>query len=491
MVVVIGGGSAGLGVAWDLLLRQIPVTVVESGPMGRGTSGRFHGLLHSGARYAVVDPISAKQCRAENARLRHIAPSAIEAVEGYFVSVDEVGESYAQEWLNGAAAANIPVEEVSRDRVLEHLPGLTPDVRQSFRVHDAVLEGFKLLEMLTTNIRSRGGTVLQEASVTAVHTVNGRVSGVVVRADGENRVIPCDAVINAGGPWAFQVAQLFQDRLDMQLSSGLMMIYANRMVPHVVNRLAPPGDGDIFVPHGNTVILGTTEVPQNAADPVEPTRREAQYLQSLGAQLFPEIVRWRVLRAFTGVRPLFQGNALAPHSRVSRDFTVVDHGATVGFQGAFSIVGGKWTTFRLMAERTGDAVAAYLRVHVPSTTADVVLTPHETQKRQHTGALVCECETVGVGDLEPRLSEPLADWRTRTWWAMGPCQGTVCAHRGIALRIPHDGVLAALQDLREFRAERERGMRPVAWGDNARQWALNHAVTGQTLAEGAVRKIGD
>jgi glycerol-3-phosphate dehydrogenase len=284
------------------------------------------------------------------------------------------------------------------------------------------------------------------------------------------------------------VAQLFGEQIQMELSSGLMLIYANRMVPSIVNRLAPPGDGDIVVPHGHTVILGTTEVPQVDPAPPEATRESAEYLQSLGQEIFPEMDRWRVLRAFVGVRPLFEGNGVVPQSRVSRDFTVVDHGHHGGLQGAFSVMGGKWTTFRLMGERTADAVAQYLHVTSPSLSAQVVLQPLRDTD-DSVSPIICECENVSEAQILDELAEPFENWRTRTWFAMGPCQGAICAHRGALLRMAHWEGGGGFDDLKRLRQERERGVRPVAWGANARELAFSEALTQQTLAEGAAYDI--
>jgi glycerol-3-phosphate dehydrogenase len=82
-LLVIGGGATGLGIAWDASLRGIKTVLVEK---GEGTSGRYHGLLHSGGRYALSDPQSASDCASENKILREIASSAIEETGGYFVS---------------------------------------------------------------------------------------------------------------------------------------------------------------------------------------------------------------------------------------------------------------------------------------------------------------------------------------------------------------------------------------------------------------------
>ena len=84
-VLVIGGGATGLGIAWDLALRGISVILVEMGDLSSGTSGRYHGLLHSGARYVVSDPETARECMKENAILRRIVSRAIDETGGLFV----------------------------------------------------------------------------------------------------------------------------------------------------------------------------------------------------------------------------------------------------------------------------------------------------------------------------------------------------------------------------------------------------------------------
>ncbi|NMP22250.1 FAD-dependent oxidoreductase [Sulfobacillus harzensis] len=485
MVVVVGGGASGLGTAWDLLLRGIPVTVVEAEDIGRGTSGRFHGLLHSGGRYVVSDPRSARECREENDILRRIAPSAIEPTGGYFVGVGDQDTSYIDEWLKGADQAGIPVRPVSRKELEEKVPGIRRESHAAYFVPDGVLEGFTLLTLLKDNIEKAGGTILPNTRLEAVRHTNGRVSGVSVSTRNGVLDINCNVVVNAAGPWASDVAHLFDDGFSMQRAAGMMLIFANRMVPQVVNRLAPPGDGDIFVPHGETVILGTTDVPQDSPEAPVPTRAEARRLLALGSELFPAIESWRVLRAFCGVRPLFQKDVRDVKSRyVSRDFSVIDHGARHGLEGAFSLVGGKWTTYRLMAESVGDEVCMYLGVDTASITASTALSP-VNRPGPAGGPLVCECEGVTRDSLASRMDWSVDDWRTGTWFAMGPCQGTMCAHRAIALRTPRYGPEHTLGELARLREERDKGMWPVAWGDNAREAVFNRAVRFQTLAEEA------
>ena len=85
-VLVIGGGATGVGVAWDAALRGFDVVLVDRADLAEGTSGRFHGLLHSGGRYAVKDPRAAEECIAENRILRRVAADCIEDTGGLFVT---------------------------------------------------------------------------------------------------------------------------------------------------------------------------------------------------------------------------------------------------------------------------------------------------------------------------------------------------------------------------------------------------------------------
>src|SRR4030042_2340224 len=90
-VLIVGGGATGVGIARDLSLRRIPCLLIEKGDFTSGASGRNHGLLHSGSRYAVSDPEAAKECIGENRILKRIAPHCVEETEGLFVSLPEDG----------------------------------------------------------------------------------------------------------------------------------------------------------------------------------------------------------------------------------------------------------------------------------------------------------------------------------------------------------------------------------------------------------------
>jgi glycerol-3-phosphate dehydrogenase len=419
--------------------------------------------------------------------LRQIASDAVVATGGYFVKKFGDDDGFESRWLNQAEELAVPTHPVKVAELVDELPMLTRDIQRAHWVPDGVLEGFTMLSMLVQAIESRGSRLLDHTKAIRLRLDGDRVNGVEVEGTGGHRVLDCDAVVNTAGPWAGIVAHDWGLDIKVQPSYGLMLIFANRRMDKVVNRLKSPGDGDIFVPHQEVVILGTTDVAQPLPEAPEPSRAEAIRLMALGAELVPDLGSWRVLRGFTGVRPLYEPSGVTGESRtVSRDFAVLDHGEADGLLGAFSVLGGKWTTFRLMGEALGDRLAKALNVDNPSRSREVVIgrkhvrpLPPAPNAR---GALLCECEQVYEADLDEKASSQMQR-RFGTWFAMGPCQGTFCAHRVLGRELS----IGFADELSLLRREREHGLSVVGWGANARLIALEQSIAAQSLGEEARR----
>src|SRR5918912_21620 len=138
-VLVIGGGATGAGVARDAAMRGFDTVLVERKDLAEGTTGRFHGLLHSGGRYAVKDPPSAKECMDENRILRAIAADCIEDTGGFFVTVPGDDPGYPDQFVDGCHRAGIPVEEISTSTAVRAEPRLNPRIVRAFTVPDAAI----------------------------------------------------------------------------------------------------------------------------------------------------------------------------------------------------------------------------------------------------------------------------------------------------------------------------------------------------------------
>src|SRR2546430_14801121 len=133
-VVVIGGGSTGAGVLRDLALRGIDAILVEKGDLASGTTGRSHGLLHSGGRYCVNDEQAAIECVEEGRILRRIARSTVEDTGGYFVSVTEEDREWEPRFVEGCRRTGITCERISLDEARRREPALSQQGGTAFRV---------------------------------------------------------------------------------------------------------------------------------------------------------------------------------------------------------------------------------------------------------------------------------------------------------------------------------------------------------------------
>jgi len=375
-VVVIGGGSTGAGVLRDLALRGIAAILIEKGDLASGTTGRSHGLLHSGARYAVTDEQTARDCALEGKILRTIAANAIEDTGGFFISVTEQDEAWEPLFAAGCRRAGIAYERMTVGEARRREPELAAQVRSVFWVPgDARLDPHRLVLNNVESARRRGARILTHTEMFGFLRNSSRVNGVRVRdsATGEEGALGCQAVINAAGPWAGRVARLLDIEIDVVPVKGIMAVLSGRLVKTAISRCHRPGDGDIIVPASNETVLGTTA--ERVTDPEATTVEwsEVTRLIQEGAKMLRSVGPNRVLRAYAGVRPIYDPARMHEGRAVSRNFAVIDHEARDGVAGFTSVVGGKLTTYRLMAEHAVDLVAQRLGVPGECTTAQVPL----------------------------------------------------------------------------------------------------------------------
>ena len=509
-VLVIGGGVTGGGIAWDLALRGVRVVLAEMGDLATGTSGRYHGLLHSGGRYAVRDPESARECIDENRILRRIAPEAVEDTSGFFVLCPGDDEDYVEPWLAACAAAGIETRNVTLAEALKRERILNPRLAAVYEVPDGSCDSWDLLHALQKAAEDTGnGRFLTYHRVDAFHKDGNRITGARLTnlRTGEEVDVSCAYAVNAAGPWAAEVGALAGASFNMKLSRGAMLAFNLRWVNTVINKLRAPGDGDIFVPVGTVSVIGTTSVKTDDPGDIRVERWEIERILDECEAMTPGISKARILRSWGGVRPLYDPGPGGDGRGAKRTFAVLDHAETDGIEGFASIIGGKLTTFRLMAERISDTVCAHLGVTTLCTTATTPL-PSPTHGRQHPhalrgrlselehgqtpGALICECELVTAPQIIAALDSgrrgensvtSLNDLRRDLRLGMGPCQGGFCAVRAAAICHDHLRPEAAESAamLAEFAERRFGGVRPLLWGHNLRQALLAEQIYGRVI----------
>jgi glycerol-3-phosphate dehydrogenase len=535
-VLVIGGGSTGTGVARDLAMRGVDVTLVEKGNLTHGTTGRMHGLLHSGGRYAVSDQASAVECIEENEVLRDIASHCVEETGGLFVKRPEDSEEYFEEKLEGCRECDIPAEVLSGAEAREVEPYLATDVDRAIRVPDGAIDPFRLCVANAESATEHGARIQTHAEVTDVlidetaGTDEREVVGVEVRQTGgtgsrthgvaeTTETIYADHVVNATGAWAGQLGQMAGVEVAVQPAKGAMTVMNVRQVDTVVNRCRPKGDADIVVPHETTAILGTTDEAVDDPEDYPEEQWEVDLLIDTLSELVPILADARTIRTFWGVRPLYEppGTGTEDTTDITRDYFLLDHAERDGLPGMTSIVGGKFTTYRMMAEEISDHVCDRLGVSAECRTADVPLpgseqpgrlddamdryglrSPIARRSAERLGSrtesvlgtdepnpVVCECEGVtraelqhGIqgSDSDPGAGSDLNDLRIRTRASMGNCQGGICAHRMAAELHPAYEASAVRESHDELLQERWKGERHALWGEQLAQAALNYAL---------------
>lgn len=365
-VVVVGGGATGVGVARDLSMRGLGVTLLERDGLSAGTTGHTHGVLHSGGRYANDDPDGAHECIRENRILREIAPVAITDTGGLLVSCEADDPGYLERKQEACEACDIPAERLSADELRERAPELPDSVRGGLSVPDAVVHPSPLVAATAGDAADRGARIETHTPVTDLLVEDGSVVGVET-PDGTVRAAH---VVNAAGAWAGELAAMAGADLTMRPSKGVMVV-VDREASAVLNRAREPTDGDIVVPVGDRAVIGTTS--GTVADPDDYPKEPAAAAKMVAEarSLLPGLTEDEVVRSYWGVRPI---PAVAGEGRdASRGFLVRGHEEMDDVAGLTSVVGGKLTTHRLMAEATADRVCAALDVDARCETAETPL----------------------------------------------------------------------------------------------------------------------
>ncbi len=510
-VIIIGGGATGAGVARDCALRGVRALLLERGDIATGATGRNHGLLHSGARYAVTDRESAEECIKENTILRHVASHCVEPTDGLFISLPEDGLEFQTKFIEACHAAGIRADAIDPKEALRIEPSANPAMVGAVRVPDGAIDPFRLTVANVVDARLHGAEVLTYHEVLDLIRDGERIVGVKVlnHLTGDTVTYHAPIVVNAGGIWGHNIAKKAGVTVNMLPAKGSLLIFGHRVNNIVLNRCRKPADADILVPGDTICLIGTTssKVPFDEVDNMTVTSDEVDLLLREGAKLAPSLAHTRILRAYAGVRPLVASDDDPSGRSVSRGIVVLDHATRDGVEGFITITGGKLMTYRLMAEWTTDLICKKLNRTARCLTAELPLPGSrvaaddvdramtqlpQLQRRAaiyrhgelaqplaeapaEERTLVCECEEVSVAEVKYAIEKQhvhnLVDLRRRTRVGMGTCQGELCACRASAVMATANncGATRAKADLRTFLNERWKGMSPVAWGDTLRE----------------------
>ena len=373
-VLVIGGGATGTGIARDLAMRGVDVTLAERGGLSSGTSGRSHGLLHSGARYAEADRVGAEECIEENEILRDIAGECIRDTGGLFVQLAEDDADYFDAKRDACEDIGIETEELTAEQARERVPGLSEDVERAMWVPDGAIYPSRLGAANAADAEDHGATIYPHGPLEGLTVADGQVTEATLGGD-VDETLEVEYVLNAAGAWAGKVAAMADIDVQMAPARGVMVSVEYDQLGPVLNRCRDPDDGDIVVPHDGEAVLGTTSVPVSDPDDFETAQWEVEKSVEECAAMLPPVADAPVVREWWGVRPLYAPDEGEGDRRgISRGFFTLDH-AEDGVDNMTSVVGGKLTTYRQMAEAATDLVCDRLGVDAACETATQRL-PH-------------------------------------------------------------------------------------------------------------------
>jgi glycerol-3-phosphate dehydrogenase len=418
---------------------------------------------------------------------------------------------------------------LSNEEARELEPYLAKDIDKAIRVPDGACDPFRLCVANAASAQEHGARIETHSKVVDVLVEDGEVVGCEVEHDsgegvrvhgkeGGREKIYADYVVNATGAWAGRVGDMAGVDIEVRPSKGVMTIMNVRQVDTVINRCQPKGNADIIVPHETTAILGTTDEEVSDPEDYPEEQWEVDFMIEELSKLVPMLKEARTIRSFWGVRPLYEppGTGTTDPTDITRDFFLLDHSDRDDLPGMTSIVGGKFTTYRMMAEKISDHVCGKFGDTTECRTADVPLPgsddfsilrdymdefglrspigrrsvqrlgsrAEEVLKTNEPNPTVCECEGVTRAEVRDAINQSGSDLnavRLRTRASMGNCQGAFCCHRmanELAMEYPEP---VARQALDELYQERWKGEKHALWGDQLSQAMLKHLLHATTM----------
>jgi glycerol-3-phosphate dehydrogenase len=382
-VLVIGGGASGLGCAIESASRGYRTALFEAADFSRGTSSRSTKLVHGGVRYLRQGNVSlVLEALKERGLLRRNAPHVVSELPFVVPSYDWWEAPFygiglrLYDMLAGKLGFG-PSRNLSKEETLELLPTIeTRGLRGGVIYYDGQFDDARLAIELAATAASQGAVVLNYAPVVRLVKKSDFVRGLVARDEESGREIKIagKVVVNATGPFTDSVRRLDEPDSPPMIrpSQGVHVVLPRDFLPGTSAIMVPhTDDGRVLfaIPWQGRVVVGTTETPVDeiSFDPC-PLPEEIDFLLEHAARyLTKDPSRADILSAFAGIRPLASATADGQTASISRDHTV-----HISRSGLVTLAGGKWTTYRKMAEDAIDQAALVAELEErPSVTAEL------------------------------------------------------------------------------------------------------------------------
>ncbi len=362
-LLVIGGGATGLGIALDAAVRGYKTLLVEQADFAKGTSSRSTKLVHGGVRYLAQGDIKLVREASVERGLLHRNASHLVKDQTFIVPVYSLWSRLKYtiglklyDKISGKLSLG-PSEFISRKETLEKLPGVrSKGLKGGVLYYDGQFDDARLAINLAQTIIEKGSEAINYMKVTGLHkNAEGQIDGASLSDTETNNSfsVKAKAVVNATGVFVDDILQMDKPGAEksIRVSQGVHLVLDRSFFPSDHALMIPEtSDGRVLfcVPWHHKVVVGTTDTPVEHAS-LEPVALEQEIsfiLETAGDYLTVKPARKDVLSVFAGLRPL-----AAPQSgnqktkEISRSHKIIVSGSKL-----FTILGGKWTTYRKMGE---------------------------------------------------------------------------------------------------------------------------------------------
>ncbi len=359
-ICIIGGGATGLGTALDAASRGFKTILFEQHDFAKGTSSRSTKLVHGGVRYLqqgniklVMEALRERGLLLQNApHLVHNQKFVVPNYKWWEKTFYGIGLKIYDKMAGKLGLG--PSQFLSKEETLELAPTLDPeDLKGGVLYHDGQFDDARLAISIAQTAAQHGGILLNYFPVADLLKMNKKVCGVWVKDEltGKDYEVKSKVVINATGVFTDAIIKMDDAKHESIInpSQGIHLVVDKEFLPGDTAIMIPrTDDGRVLfaVPWHNKIVLGTTDTPVNeiSTEPV-PLQEEIEFiLKHIGRYLSKDPQLSDVKSMFAGLRPLVK-NKSKKTAALSRD-----HLISIGDSGLITITGGKWTTYRKMAE---------------------------------------------------------------------------------------------------------------------------------------------
>lgn len=424
-IAVVGGGATGIGIAVDAASRGYQVALLEQSDFGKGTSSRSTKLVHGGVRYLqqgnislVMEALKERGLLLQNAPhlvhdLQFIVPNYLWWEAPFYGVGLKVYDMLAGKYGFG------PSQVLSREEVLERIPTLEQEgLRGGVKYHDGQFDDSRLLINLAQTAVEQGACLLNYSKVTGViKDEEGMAAGLEFRDEetGQDYSLEARCVVNATGPFCDELRR--RDDPDatplIAPSQGVHIVLPREFLPRDTAIMVPhTRDGRVMfaIPWHGHVVVGTTDTPiMTVSLEPKPLDQEVDFIIDTASDyLARRPSRSDILSVFTGIRPLVKAGGASSTAALSRDHTI-----QISRSGLLTITGGKWTTYRKMAEDCVEHAIVLARLtERPCITKDLRIHGFCRQANPSGDFSIYGSDAAGLNELtieHPELASPLSE----------------------------------------------------------------------------------